>query len=140
MYRQRLSQVPDRKLLIHVNRYVLFFPSGRHSIHLVCASSGIGLETSLLFAQEGADVLLVDINLDAAERTLKLVKERSPNVQAAAVRADVGKEADVKAAVDKAVELFGRLDVMVRRSYPPCQAHAQIPPSKLAHDLDKKTN
>ena len=59
-------------------------------------------------------MLLVDINLAAAEKTLALVQERFPNVKAAAIKADVGKEADVKAAVDKAVELFGRLDVMVR--------------------------
>ncbi|RDX53245.1 short-chain dehydrogenase [Lentinus brumalis] len=76
------------------------------------AGSGIGLESSLLFAQEGADVLLVDINLAAAEKTLALVKERFPNVKSAAIKADVGKEADIKAAVDKAVELFGRLDIM----------------------------
>lgn len=75
---------------------------------------GIGLESSLLFAQEGANVLLVDINLAAAEKTLALVKERFPNVKVAAIKADVGKEADVKGAVDKAVELFGRLDIMVR--------------------------
>lgn len=77
-------------------------------------SSGIGLESALLFAQEGANVLLVDINIEAAEKALALVKQRFPNVSAAAVKADVGKEADIKAAVDKAVELFGRLDIMVR--------------------------
>ena len=76
--------------------------------------SGIGLESALLFAQEGADVLLVDVNLPAAEKALALIQERFPNIKAAALKADVGKEADVKAAVDKAVELFGRLDVMVR--------------------------
>ena len=59
-------------------------------------------------------MLLVDINLAAAEKTLALVKERFPNVKAAAIKADVGKEEDVKGAVDKAVELFGRLDIMVR--------------------------
>ncbi|KAI0824637.1 short-chain dehydrogenase [Trametes gibbosa] len=76
------------------------------------AGSGIGLESALLFAQEGAHVLLVDINLEAAEKALALVKQRFPNISAAAVRADVGIEADIKAAVDKAVELFGRLDIM----------------------------
>ena len=59
-------------------------------------------------------MLLVDINLAAAEKALALVQQRYPNVKAAAIKADVGKEADVKAAVDKAVELFGRLDIMVR--------------------------
>ncbi|GJE84891.1 short-chain dehydrogenase [Phanerochaete sordida] len=76
------------------------------------AGSGIGLESALLFAAEGAHVLLVDVNLAAAERAARLVAERSPGVQAAAFKADVSKEAEVKAAVDQAVALFGRLDVM----------------------------
>ena len=91
-------------------------PCYPHSYSLVFpqSPSGIGLESALLFAQEGADVLLVDVNLPAAEKALALIQQRFPNVKAAALKADVGKEADVKAAVDKAVELFGRLDVMVR--------------------------
>ncbi|CAA7260241.1 unnamed protein product [Cyclocybe aegerita] len=76
------------------------------------AGSGIGLESSLLFAQEGANVLLVDINLANAEKGASLIAERFPNVKALATKADVGKEADVKAAVDVAVREFGRLDVM----------------------------
>ncbi|TCD66840.1 hypothetical protein EIP91_000918 [Steccherinum ochraceum] len=76
------------------------------------AGSGIGLESSILFASEGAHVLLVDLNLAAAERVAALIQERYPNVKAKATKADVGKEADIKAAVDLAVESFGRLDVM----------------------------
>jgi NAD(P)-dependent dehydrogenase (short-subunit alcohol dehydrogenase family) len=72
------------------------------------------LESSILFAQEGANVLLVDINLEAAEKATALVSERYPNVKALATRADVSKEADVKAAVDLALKEFGRLDIMVR--------------------------
>ncbi|EGO01632.1 hypothetical protein SERLA73DRAFT_177048 [Serpula lacrymans var. lacrymans S7.3] len=76
------------------------------------AGSGIGLESSLLFAQEGANVLLADINLAAVEKATALVQQRFPNIKALAVKADVGKEADIKAAVDLAVSEFGRLDVM----------------------------
>jgi NAD(P)-dependent dehydrogenase (short-subunit alcohol dehydrogenase family) len=76
--------------------------------------SGIGLESSLLFAQEGANVVLVDVNIDTAEKTLKLVSERYPNAKAIAIKADVSKEEDVKGAIDKAVSEFGRLDVVVR--------------------------
>lgn len=75
--------------------------------------SGIGLESSILFAQEGANVVLVDINLEGAQKGARTIAERFPNVKAIATRADVGKEADVKAAVDLAVKEFGRLDVMV---------------------------
>ncbi|KAL4075749.1 hypothetical protein V8B97DRAFT_1926528 [Scleroderma yunnanense] len=76
------------------------------------AGSGIGLESSLLFAQEGANVLLVDISQTAVERTAALVQERFPDIKALACKADVGNEAEVKAAVDLAVKEFGRLDVM----------------------------
>ncbi|KAG1756014.1 hypothetical protein EDB19DRAFT_1957574 [Suillus lakei] len=76
------------------------------------AGSGIGLESSLLFAEEGANVLLVDINLAAAQKGAGLIQQRFPNVKALAVHADVGKEDDIKAAVDLAVAEFGRLDVM----------------------------
>lgn len=77
-------------------------------------SSGIGLESSILFAQEGAHVVLVDINLVGAEKGAALIAKRFPNVRALATKADVGKEDDVKAAVDLARKEFGRLDIMVR--------------------------
>ncbi|KAH9179916.1 hypothetical protein EDB89DRAFT_1923890 [Lactarius sanguifluus] len=71
------------------------------------AGSGIGLESSILFAQEGANVLLVDVNLEAAERTAKIVNQKHPNVRALAVKADVGIEAEIQAAVDTAKKEFG---------------------------------
>jgi len=76
------------------------------------AGSGIGLESSILFAQEGANVLLVDINLPAVEKAVAIIDERYPNVNAIAIKADVGKESDVKSAVEQAVKTFGRLDIM----------------------------
>ena len=75
--------------------------------------SGIGLESCLLFAAEGANVVLADINLAAAERAVGIITSQSPDVKAMAIKVDVGKESEVKALVDKAVESFGRLDVMV---------------------------
>lgn len=78
--------------------------------------SGIGLESAILFAQEGANVLLVDINEKAVEEASTKLAKKLPNVKIAFAKADVGKEADIKAAVDKAVAEFGRLDVMVRSS------------------------
>jgi len=77
------------------------------------AGSGIGLESSILFAQEGAHVLLVDNRFEAAEAAAALIVQRHPNVKAIAIKADVSKEQDVKEAVDRAVKEFGRLDVMV---------------------------
>lgn len=80
--------------------------------------SGIGLESALLFASEGANVILADVNLPAAEKGASLIgKEycQQLGVQAFALKADVSKEEEVKALVDFAVGKFGRLDVMVRQ-------------------------
>ena len=71
------------------------------------------MESSILFAQEGAHVLLVDINLPAVQKVAAIIAERYPNVKAIPIKADVGKELDVKSTVDQAVKTFGRLDIMV---------------------------
>ncbi|KAF5393557.1 hypothetical protein D9757_000253 [Collybiopsis confluens] len=76
------------------------------------AGSGIGLESSLLFAQEGANILLCDINLGAAQKAADLIAKRSSNIKAIAFKCDVAKEQDIKNAVDEAVKEFGRLDIM----------------------------
>lgn len=85
----------------------------QHKVALITGSgSGIGLESTLLFASEGAHVLATDINLQAAQTAADLVSQRFPDVKVKAIKVDVGKEADIKAAVDVAVKEFGRLDVM----------------------------
>ncbi|KAG9034321.1 hypothetical protein FRB95_013357 [Tulasnella sp. JGI-2019a] len=93
--------------------------SGRlqHKVAVITgAGSGIGLETSLLFAQEGADLVLADINLPAVESVSALIKERYPNAKARPIKCDVSKEAEIKMLVDTAVKDFGRLDIMVKTS------------------------
>lgn len=75
--------------------------------------SGIGLESSILFAQEGANVLLVDINFEAVQRAAEIIRQKQPDAKVLAIKVDVGQEADVKGAVDTAVKEFGRLDIMV---------------------------
>ncbi|KAL8290027.1 hypothetical protein RQP46_002966 [Phenoliferia psychrophenolica] len=77
------------------------------------AGNGIGLESALLFAAEGANVVCADINKAAAERAVDLISKIEGGApKAIAVVADVGKEADIVALVAKAVSEFGRLDVM----------------------------
>lgn len=75
--------------------------------------SGIGLETALQFAAEGAHLVLSDINLQAVQGAADLINSRYHKAHAIAVRCDVSKEAEVKAVVERAVDHFGRLDVMV---------------------------
>ena len=70
------------------------------------AGSGIGRHTALLFAREGARVVAVDVNEQAAADTAKAIEG------ALAVRADVSKAADCERMVAEAEKAFGRLDVL----------------------------
>ncbi|GAA5861283.1 hypothetical protein JCM3774_002254 [Rhodotorula dairenensis] len=76
-------------------------------------ASGIGLESALVFAGEGAHVVVADINVEAADRAVETIRKQVPDApKAIAVKCDVSKEDDIKNLVAKAVETFGRLDVM----------------------------
>ncbi|GAA5863185.1 hypothetical protein JCM5296_005339 [Sporobolomyces johnsonii] len=77
------------------------------------AGNGIGLESALVFAGEGAHVVCADINEEAAQRTVELIEKQVEGaVKAIAVKVDVSKEQDVKNMVAQAVDTFGRLDVV----------------------------
>ncbi|AFR93036.1 short-chain dehydrogenase [Cryptococcus neoformans] len=84
-----------------------------HKVAIITgAGSGIGLETALQFAAEGARLVISDINLPNVEAAAQLINAHFPECDAVAIKCDVGKEEEVKAMVDKAVEVFGRLDVL----------------------------
>ncbi|KAJ1911863.1 hypothetical protein IWQ60_009937 [Tieghemiomyces parasiticus] len=82
------------------------------------AASGIGLEASLLFAQEGAHVVCADINQEAVIRTVAKIHELVGTTaddqppRAIAVPCDVSREEQVKALVDQAETVYGKLDIM----------------------------
>ena len=73
------------------------------------AANGIGRAAALAFAREGASVVAADISEQGNKETARMVEELGG--RALAVRCDVTRAEDVKAALDKAVEAFGRLDV-----------------------------
>lgn len=75
------------------------------------AASGIGRSTAQVFAREGAKLVLADLNQAAADAlAAELVAD---GAEAIAVRCNVCERAEVEAAVARAVERFGRLDVLV---------------------------
>ena len=69
--------------------------------------SGIGRATAIIFAREGAKVLVADLNGEAAEQVKEEIIARGG--EATAMRADVSKEADAEAMVKAAVDAFGTL-------------------------------
>lgn len=74
------------------------------------ASSGIGRETSLLFASEGAKIVAVDINDEGGAETIQIIRDAGG--EAIYVHADVTKSADCENMVKVAEETYGKLDVL----------------------------
>jgi NAD(P)-dependent dehydrogenase (short-subunit alcohol dehydrogenase family) len=72
------------------------------------AGSGIGRAAALAFAREGANVVIADVSKQSNQETARLIEEQGG--RALAVRCDVTRAQDVKAALEKTVETFGRLD------------------------------
>lgn len=72
------------------------------------AAAGIGRATALRFAAEGAKVVVSDIDTEGGEETVALIAEQGGN--ASFIRADVSKNADVEALIQKTVDLYGSLD------------------------------
>jgi NAD(P)-dependent dehydrogenase (short-subunit alcohol dehydrogenase family) len=74
------------------------------------ASSGIGREAALLFASEGACVVVADVDDKGGQETVELIHRQKG--RAAYVRADVSKAADCEHMVAAAEEQFGKLNVL----------------------------
>ncbi|MDI6753758.1 MAG: SDR family NAD(P)-dependent oxidoreductase [Thermodesulfobacteriota bacterium] len=71
---------------------------------------GNGRATAILFAREGAKVLLVDQNQSAAEETLEAIRKEGG--QAEVFVGDVTRAEDCRAIVEKTVALWGKLDIL----------------------------
>ena len=79
------------------------------------ADSGIGRAVALAFAREGADVLISYLSEDSdAQETARIV-ERAGR-KAVLVRGDVGREEHCRQIVQRALQEFGRLDVLVNNA------------------------
>ena len=78
------------------------------------AASGIGKATAQRLAREGAAVLITDIAAEAGEAAVKEITDAGG--KAAFFRHDVTSESDWDAATARAVELFGRLDIVVNNA------------------------
>ena len=71
-------------------------------------ANGIGRATALAFAREGASVVVADVSEAGNQETARMIEALGR--RALAVRCDVSRAEDVKAALAKTVEVFGRLD------------------------------
>ena len=78
------------------------------------AGRGIGAATALRLAEDGARVVLADIDPEGCKQGAAQIEQAGS--QALAVSCNVADRADVEAAVQQAVERFGRLDILVNNA------------------------
>ncbi len=78
------------------------------------AGSGIGQATAALFAEEGAKVVIVDIDGKAGEATAQ--KIRGQRGSAHFVQADISKEEDAREISAETVKTYGRIDILVNNA------------------------
>lgn len=74
------------------------------------AASGIGRETALLFASEGARISVADLDSSSADRTVADIRKGGGD--AIFIRADVSLDADCRRMISETERAFGRLDVL----------------------------
>jgi len=93
------------------------------------AGSGLGRAAALLFAREGAKVLVAASKVEEGKQTVKSIKDNGG--EAIFIKVDVTKAADVEKAVKSAIEQYGKLDIMFNNAGTPG-------PGKLIADLTEE--
>ena len=78
------------------------------------AGQGIGKAIAMRLANAGANVAVLDLNMDAAEASAREIEGAGGS--AMPVQADVTQFSDVNAAVEKVISNFGRVDILVNNA------------------------
>lgn len=91
------------------------------------AAMGMGQATAELFAEAGAKVVVADYNVEKGEAVAAGIKANGG--EATFIQVDVSNEAQVKAMVEKTVEIYGRLDAAVNNA-------AITPDDKVIAEMD----
>jgi NAD(P)-dependent dehydrogenase (short-subunit alcohol dehydrogenase family) len=95
--------------------------SGKVAI-ITGAGAGIGRATALLFAKEGAKVVIADCDSESGAETVGIIREDGG--EAAFVQVDVSKADDAEKMARKTVEMYGKLDILVNNAGIYMQANA----------------
>ncbi|WP_028776746.1 SDR family oxidoreductase [Shimazuella kribbensis] len=78
------------------------------------AASGMGKQIAILYAREGAKVVVSDLNIDGANQTVEEIKGAGGT--AFAIQTNVADEADIQTLIDATVEKYGTVDILVNNA------------------------
>lgn len=78
------------------------------------AASGMGKQIALLFAREGAKVVVSDLNLDGANATAEEIASQGGT--AFAIKTNVAAEEDIQNLIDTAVNQYGTVDILINNA------------------------
>lgn len=78
------------------------------------AGYGIGRAIAVIFAQEGADIVIAEVNEERGKETAKLVKKKGR--RALMIQADIGRQSDVQRVIQETFNAFGHLDILVNNA------------------------
>ncbi len=78
------------------------------------AASGMGKSIALLYAKEGAKVVVSDLNLEGAHKVAEEIT--SAGGTALAIKTNVAVEEDIQALIDTAVSTYGTVDILVNNA------------------------
>jgi len=75
---------------------------------------GIGKEIAMLFARNGSDIAICDVNLEEAEKTAKEIGDLGR--QGLAFKVDVTDSSQVQAMIDKILDKLGKIDILINNA------------------------
>ncbi|MNN01946.1 Cyclopentanol dehydrogenase [compost metagenome] len=78
------------------------------------AASGMGKQIALLFAKEGAKVVVSDLNLDGANATVEEISSQGGT--SFAIKTNVAVEEDIQKLIDTTVETYGTVDILINNA------------------------
>jgi 3-oxoacyl-[acyl-carrier protein] reductase len=91
----------------------------RGKVALITASTkGIGFGVAKVLSEEGAHIIITSRNKENVDRAVSTLREIS-NSEVVGITADLRSRADVKNLVKQALDVFGRIDIMVYNTGPP---------------------
>jgi glucose 1-dehydrogenase len=78
------------------------------------AGSGIGRATAIRFGEENGKVAVIDRDEKAGNETVALMKEKG--LEGIFIKADVGKPEDIRSSVERVIEVWAKIDVLVNNA------------------------